>query len=713
MPRSSVYVRLQWPAEGDAEEAGATSPQPRDTPQSPLSHTTHKVMQPHPNTQEGHQVKEEGSGEGKGGGGGGGGRHAGIHPSERRREYKVIHKCNVCPAKSQESLHPPASPPPACSMPSHVTPTSVVSSPASTSATSTTTTTTTTTTTSATKHTRHAEAAPGTQAKVKVKVRDTPREKLRRNLTERIPRTIPAEDRPTGTIHPHRSPHLDISYSLDSPLWYSREQARIDAEGEPQDGCQEGTNKPGGVRMYYKSKARLRPKNPNAKSRRITRSLSASCVSVSTNTDPKDFLELAKISGTLPSRKEKDAHSTKRKDVPSDNDNTQVLNRTEKGDGIDSNVADSKGCPDAEIRSEVTQKIDVKKFVKKGKEEDEEDGKCSQPKGTTEEGAELVVEEDISEKPSDTRCAGDGCDDAEKGYIELPTYTPSHSPKDLNEKRHDHLPSYSVAPSCPSHTAMPCGPPYPSFHAHTGPLPLATPPYFTQVAVKGTTPTEEQKFIAITPHLTCPPGSDLKQKAAISPSSDCPSPSAPALIVCPVSLTSSPTCDYNQMFPSFKPSPSRTFHLGTQDDADLTTASRPNTPSSGFNCTSAEASPLKETHQQVIPRLPTCYTNERYQWVHKNPPAYPSNRPPTPAVPRRHMDQDMSLESCPDVVLQTLEAEGASGQNKTLKKSVTFLLPPDHWDSLISLRESSSMWACDLPPCITKASLSLKHLSAE
>lgn len=693
MPRSSVYVRLQWPAEGSAEEGGATSPQPRDTLQPPLSHSTQKILQPQPSNQEAQQTREDGNGDG------GGASHGSAHPSERWQEQKVTHKCSVCPAKSQSSVHPPSSPLLASSLPVHVTSTAVVSLSASTSATSVST--TTTTTTSATKHTRHGEAAPGTQARMKVKVKDSPREKLRRNLTERIPRTNQVEKGTMDTSRSHRTPHLDTSHSLDSPLWHSREQVRTDGEGEPQDGCQEDANKPEGARTYYKSKVRLRPRNPSTKGRRITRSLSASCVSVSTNTDPKDFLELAKLCATLPSRKEKETHICKRKDTPSDSDQVQALSRTEEADGSDSHSADSKGCPDAEIRPEITQKSHGKEVGEK-EEEDKEDGKCCKTEGTTGEGdntAEVILEEDITEKLSDTRCAGDGCDDAGKGYIELPTYTPSLSPIDLQEERHDHLPSYTGVPSCPSHPVIPCGPPYPSFHAHTGPLPLPSPSYFTRVPVEGSTPAEEQKFIVITPHLTCPPGSNLKEETA--PSSDSPLPSSSPLTVCPVSSTSS-ICDHKQTFSTFKPSPSRTFHFGTQDDADLITTSHPTNVSSGFPCTLVEASAPETTHQEVIPRTPSSQSSERRHLKDKNPPAYPSNRPPTPAVPRRHLEQDMPLDSCPDVVLQTLEAEGASGQSKTLKKSVTFLLPPDHWDSLISLRESSSMLACSRSSCITK-----------
>ncbi|XP_063868562.1 catenin delta-2-like isoform X7 [Scylla paramamosain] len=677
MPRSSVYVRLQWSTDGATEEAGATTSQQRDTAQSPTPHSTQKTLQPQHSSQEALEIKEGSSGDGSV-------HHGSTQPPERRQEHKSSHKSSVCPAKSPSSPHPPASPPPVCS----TTVTLLPGSTLITTAASTTTVPTMTTATAATKHGRHAEASLGTQARVKVKVRDAPRDKLRRNLTERIPRTTQGGDDGTGIRRTSRAPHLDTSHSLDSPLWHSREQARTDAEGEPQDGAQDGASKPEGARIYYKSKARLRPKNPNAKGRRITRSLSASCVSVSTNTDPKDFLELAKLSGTLSSRKEKEAHISRKKD--SSGSDTKTKSVKEETDSSGSQVADSKGHSDVKTRPEVTQKPQVKEVREELKEEDEEDQKCCKAKGTTEESEEtpeVILEEDVTEKLSDTRCAGDGCDDAGKGYIELPTYSPSQPSANLQEKLPDHLPPYPGDPSCPSLPVLPCGPPYPSFHAHTGPLPLPTPSYFTRVPVEGTpTPAEEQKFIVITPHLT-PPPSDSLEKAA--PSSECPPPSSPPLRVCPVPLSSSPSLDHSQTFSSFKPSPSRTFHLSSQDDADLSASPYPATPSSSFHCTSVESLPPKAIHQDVIPRSPSSQIIERCHWGDKNTSPYPTNRPPTPAIPRRHLERDMSLDSCPDVVLQTLEAEGAASQNKTLKKTVTFLLPPDHWDSLISLRESS------------------------
>ncbi|MPC16569.1 hypothetical protein E2C01_009398 [Portunus trituberculatus] len=681
MPRSSVYVRLQWSTDGAAEEAEATAPQSRDTAQSPTPHTTQKTLQPQHSSQEAPEIKEQGSS------GNGSVLHGSCQPAER---HKSSHKCSVCPAKSPSSPHPPASPPPVCT-------TTAASLPGSTLITTSATTTTVTTMTTATptKHSRHAEASPGTQARVKVKVRDAPRDRLRRNLTERITKTTQGSDGDAGVRRTSRAPHLDTSHSLDSPLWHSREQARTDAEGEPQDGMQDGASKPEGVRIYYKSKARLRPKNPSAKGRRITRSLSASCVSVSTNTDPKDFLELAKLSGTLSSRKDKEAHTSRKKDSSGGDTKTKTPSVKEEVDSSGSQVTDLKGHSDAKARPEVAQKPLVREVREELQEEDEEDENCCKAKRTTEDSEEtpdVILEEDVTEKLSDTRCAGDGCDDAGKGYIELPTYSPAQPHTNLQEKLPDHPPPYLGDSSCPSHPILPCGPPYPSFHAHTGPLPLPTPSYFTRVPVEGNpTPTEKEKFIVITPHLTAPP-SDPPQKAA--PSIERPSPSSSPLRVCPVSLSSSPSLDHSQTFSSFKPSPSRTFHLSSQDDADLSPPPYPTIPSSAFHCASVESSPPKAIHQGVIPRSPSSQITERCHWGDKNSSPYPSNRPPTPAVPRRHGERDMSLDSCPDVVLQTLEAEGAASQNKTLKKTVTFLLPPDHWDSLISLRESSSMWAC-------------------
>lgn len=695
MPRSSVYVRLQWPAGEGGEEVQETSPELEDSTQlSSLS--THKTQQPLSSIPDSQQPKEEKDGCAEDN------KQRNIQPPERQEQD--VHKCSVCPDRSQALLHScaqakslPVTPHPASSVSTHASTALVVTSLASVSGTSTTititttsisnTTTTITTSASAGKHNQHLESASGMHAKAKVKVKDTPREKLRRNLTEKSHRTHQVKERMPGAHQLQRGPPLDTSYSLDSPLWHSREQRPADGESEPQEG---DDNKPEGVRTYYKSKARLRPRNPNAKGRRITRSLSASCVSVSTNTDPKDFLELAKITGTVPSKKkEKEPLASKVNITPSDCDQRMVTSRTEKGDGGNIEPIDSTGFPETKLNQNAIHK-----------QEKEKEGKAFQQKETTvgnEDMAEVVLEDDIIEKLSDTRCAGDGCDDAEKGYIELPTYIPSQPHLDTQGKRHDTLPPHAMAPTVSSLPMTPCGPPYPSFHAHTGPLPLS-PPYCTVAPMENST--EDNKFIVITPHLSHPPPSDLKVETVLPIISH--SPSSLHLKLSPISHG----YENNQAFSTFRPPTTRTFHIATQENTGLTISPHCTNPSSSQSFTvgelvTPEAGPQEAFLSKPLtsPSTEAPVSDKHCGKGDKSPLVYPANRPPTPAVPRRHLERDMSLDSCPDVVLQTLEGEGASCQSKTLKKTVTFLLPPDHWDSLISLRESCSMLACGWSVC--------------
>ncbi|XP_050736067.1 catenin delta-2-like isoform X3 [Eriocheir sinensis] len=673
MPRSTVYVRLQWPAEGGAEEAGPpTSPQHKDSVQPSTLRKTQPQMS---STSKVPQCKEEK------GGGAGDVRPGNKEPTERK-DQKMNLKCSVCPVKSQDSLQscPPVKSSTSSPLALVETSSTSVSTTTATTTISTTTSASSTTTTTSTSTAKHTEAASGTHAKAKIKIKESPREKLKRNLTERSHRTHQVKERTPGADHAHRGPLLDTSYSLDSPLWHSREQRHADGESEPQ----ESDGKAEGVRTYYKSKARLRPKNPNAKGRRITRSLSASAVSVSTNTDPKDFLELAKITGTLPSRKKVKDPLTSKGNTPPDSDHVLASSRTEDADGGNTKP-DSPGLTETKITPEMTHK--------KMEETEHEDGGLCKPKGSTGETkviAEIIVEEDITDKLSDTRCAGDGCDDAEKGYIELPTYIPN--PQDTQGKRHDHLPSYAIPPTIPPYPMTPCGPPYSSFHAHTGPLPLHS-PYFTMAPAKGNASTEESKFIVITPHHPHPPPPDLKVET-VMPLSSVP-PTSPHLRLSPIPPSASPSYDHSQAFSTFRPPSTRTFHIGPQEDAYLTAVPHSVSPSSTHPYTPGELVSSEAAYQEAVhPKAPTHPNTEAPMSERcrgrgdKSAPAYPTNRPPTPAVPRRHLEHDMSLDSCPDVVLQTLEGEGSSGQNKTLKKSVTFLLPPDHWDSLISLRES-------------------------
>nr|XP_027209921.1 LOW QUALITY PROTEIN: uncharacterized protein LOC113803341 [Penaeus vannamei] len=465
------------------------------------------------------------------------------------------------------------------------------------------------------------------------------------------------------------TPMLDTSHSLDSPLWSGAKRGELSEYkgAETPSGLQNKTSggsvKEGnGNGKTHKPKTKPKPRSLG-KGRKITRSLSASCVSVSTNTDPKDFLELASVaSATLPSRRRlkeltKTPHEESEK---ASQDTTSTLETTTKDEEnsqskemIQGNVEDLSKESNEKQSSELQYQksnTDIHGLKAEKKEEEEAKEGSSNNQSNTD---TITVKKDNEEAEQIADI------DLEKGYIELPSYVPKEPTKKCVLP--DHSNSVSLLPLHHTRTVEEmCNSEYlhPSYFYKNSPQVMSN--MVTEEPIKCNSPElvrDDKIPVGVTPPDTC-----------IVPSSMYPTDFTD---IPPVVLPS-----YNQV--NFvKP----TFQSPDVKDEKLDLL-YPSLVDS--DCTA------------LYTGLGRSYPNQRVggpvgEYDHFPYPIHWSPLPGRAASPQRRqkLDKDISVESCPDVVLQTLESEGSLQQNKPVKKTVTFLLPPEHWDSLISLRESN------------------------
>ncbi|XP_042215983.1 uncharacterized protein LOC121862091 isoform X7 [Homarus americanus] len=514
-----------------------------------------------------------------------------------------------------------------------------------------------------------------------------------RNVEGSLPATMQAE-KTSFSGHKCGVPCLDASHSLDSPFWCEAEHVVSDHRGGASivyGKCSGSINKvsDGNLKTHHKPKTKPKPKTL-MKGRKITRSLSASCVSVSTNTDPRDFMELAKISATLPVRKKVKEPS---KEVTGESANVEVhCSTSDKKESrpeekpilkIDGGAAPTSGNPlDRQIVSqntfsEETKMKDVKNVPVEKKDE-------SVVKECEKESSEAVVCTvkgiEKSESFSGERCAGDGCDDASKGYIELPTYVPSEGfPNPLNFN-YEHFGCLAEQGSLPGH-------PYcPTYFMENSSKIMPTDKYFCNykgiVSPDNRLVVDDEKKFVVNQEENYPPVLtnltivDNYTKQQTNPIKVFTQVAGPTRV-----------CEQDKLLTTFKPlvaSPLITFQAcdRPQDQVDYLYLPSYNNKVDSFQ-KPVDVSEDSGTNLEVLTPNSEDSNIAHPECSYLVP---TSEQHVIQPLQRKLLDKAISIESCPDVVLQTLEGEA---QNKSLKKTVTFLLPPEHWDSLISLRESN------------------------
>ncbi|XP_037778301.1 uncharacterized protein LOC119575013 [Penaeus monodon] len=466
------------------------------------------------------------------------------------------------------------------------------------------------------------------------------------------------------------TPMLDTSHSLDSPLWSGAKKGELSEYkgAETPSGLQTKTSggsvKEGnGNGKTHKPKTKPKPRSLG-KGRKITRSLSASCVSVSTNTDPKDFLELASVaSATLPSRRrfKEPTEAPPGESEKVSQDTTSTLETATKDENsqsketIQGNVEDLSKEPNKKQSPELqNQKPNTDVQGLKTEKHEEKESKDRNTKNQSNIDT-ITAKKDNNEETEQIPDI-----DLEKGYIELPSYVPKEPTKKCVLP--DDSNSVSLLPLHHTRTVEEmCNSEYlhPSYFYKNSPQVMSN--MVTEEPIKCNSPElvrDDKIPVGVTP-----------------PPDTCVVP----LSVYPTDFTDIPPIvlpSYNQVNfvkPTFQPPDVQ------EEKLDLLYPSLVDS-----DCTA------------LYNGLGRNYPNQRVagpvgEYDHF---AYPMHWSPLPvraASPQRRqkLDKDISVESCPDVVLQTLESEGSLQQNKPVKKTVTFLLPPEHWDSLISLRESN------------------------
>ncbi|XP_037783200.1 uncharacterized protein LOC119579430 [Penaeus monodon] len=466
------------------------------------------------------------------------------------------------------------------------------------------------------------------------------------------------------------TPMLDTSHSLDSPLWSGAKKGELSEYkgAETPSGLQTKTSggsvKEGnGNGKTHKPKTKPKPRSLG-KGRKITRSLSASCVSVSTNTDPKDFLELASVaSATLPSRRrfKEPTEAPPGESEKVSQDTTSTLETTTKDENsqsketIQGNVEDLSKEPNKKQSPEL-QNQKPNTDVQGLKTEKHEEKECKDRNTKNQSNIDTIT----AKKDNNEETEQIPDIDLEKGYIELPSYVPKEPTKKCVLP--DDSNSVSLLPLHHTRTVEEmCNSEYlhPSYFYKNSPQVMSN--MVTEEPIKCNSPElvrDDKIPVGVTP-----------------PPDTCVVP----LSVYPTDFTDIPPIvlpSYNQVNfvkPTFQPPDVQ------EEKLDLLYPSLVDS-----DCTA------------LYNGLGRNYSNQRVagpvgEYDHF---AYPMHWSPLPvraASPQRRqkLDKDISVESCPDVVLQTLESEGSLQQNKPVKKTVTFLLPPEHWDSLISLRESN------------------------
>lgn len=651
MPRSSVYVTLNWPAKNsDVVLESDTSPQSQGAPQAPLSLATKGK-----NLQQGDSYHEE--------------------------KQCQKNQSSVCVSSCIPSV--------ACDLSSSSTPTNIYVPSSAYDLSDTCV---------------HSESTKGEEAVqpvvgTKPKIKQSSKEKLCNLVTEKATAAVIRAEKAGFSGHTSGVPCLDTSHSLDSPLWSGSKHAVYDStdlkEASIEAGKFSGSTSKVNHKSHQKPRTKPKPRNFTSKGRKITRSLSASCVSVSTNTDPRDFMELAKVSvsnTTFPACKKgrepcvEVTGVTESREVPCVSRKENVVKPEAKiasesdetiiptsGKPLDKRILLQSVCPQ-DVKTK-----DLENYLGESSTKEEmvcEDKELS--KGVLECPNKGMgnLESLISE-----RCAGDGCDDISKGFIELPTYNPNENLASPAKVRFEQfgcstneglLAEHSYCPSlCKEITSM-ISPPGMYFSNCKGMTALEHRPGID----------EKSSFVLLDQQKYPTMFTDLKidNTCFVQPSN-------PSTILTYVT-GSPPTSEQDRIFSTFKPSaasPLITFQPSQSSKDQLDPLYLPSHDDTSQSCQkSANEFEGNRSDLQVL----TSNSEELAHSTYASP--VPKNEHLIQATRRRQLDKDISLESCPDVVLQTLEGEGISTQSKSLKKTVTFLLPPEHWDSLISLRENNS-----------------------
>ncbi|XP_071533513.1 uncharacterized protein p120ctn isoform X12 [Panulirus ornatus] len=643
MPRSSVYVTLNWPSKnGDLVPQKGTSPQSQDTIQVPLSS---KYKEKNPLQRDGY------------------------------------HQEKLCQKNQRNDFVGSCIPSVACELSSLNTPTSTYSQSGACFV----------------SEGNKGEEAVQHVAGTKPKIKQSSKEKLCNLFTSKAPSTGIQAKNACFSSHTSGVPHLDTSHSLDSPLWSGTEHAVYDCadlkEASIDNGKFSGSANKVNHKSHQKPRTRAKPRNLTSEGRKITRSLSASCVSVSTNTDPRDFLELAKVSVTNATLPGYDKGREPTVEVAVFPDKREVFcplgNKVITPDGKiasgsdETTILTSENPHDKQI---VLQNICPQNI----KTNDAETHYLGDSAVKEEIACEKELSEAVLECPSkemgeyesliSERCAGDGCDDINKGFIELPTYNPNESLASPATGKFEQF-------SCTANEGLLAG------HCYYPPFckeitSVASPPGMYFGDSKGLTALEHRpliddksSFVLINEQKYPTVLTDLKidNTCFVQPSN------LPTVLTY---VTGSPSSsEQDRMFSTFKPSatsPLTTFQPShsTKDQLDPLYL-----PSHDSNERCQKSTSEFKGNKSDLQLLASNNEERVFHTTHSSPVA--ENEHLIQAARRRQLDKDISVESCPDVVLQTLEGEGISTQGKSLKKTVTFLLPPEHWDSLISLRENN------------------------
>ncbi|KAK7085034.1 Plakophilin-4 [Halocaridina rubra] len=548
--------------------------------------------------------------------------------------------------------------------------------------------------------------------------------------------------------HTAAVPPIDRNACLVSPYWFTGQYGEETCQTQTTECPQQlDTNKFATVRRSgsrslkaSKPKTKPKPRHFTNKGKKITRSLSASCVSVSTNTDPRDFVELAKVSATLPIRRRPKVpqtscfRSTENKAVSCSLDQEET-HQQEGNSLLESGY---------ENRIPVSEEIFFKKIVQpcaqtpcsifypdySQKESDQYEydfpiaGAYSLPCTPT-----------VPEKPfiNCESCSSNRDDESIRGYIELPTYVPSNDhPCNVSASRNSHFAGQVISVEHP--------------------ILALTSSKFEELALEDAPYIDDEAFTALTskrepvkPRSCTEPSeneSSLKNllDSGANKALDTNNSSLDQGFQEPEMLQEKVEIEDVEKTVKYQEHDSKnmTSHSDMPDrdkiiDRNIREQEKSkedppfekeklleNCELNSKNPDTPVSSPVLVVHQHdlaqdrldVLPLLQQLQRCPDVQYVvedcdqsseeiRKNfygedeegcPPIQWSPMPKRhlllQAAARRHLEKDISIESCPDVVLQTLEGDGSS-LPKSHKKTVTFLLPPEHWDSLISLRENN------------------------
>nr|XP_045584609.1 uncharacterized protein LOC123746850 isoform X3 [Procambarus clarkii]XP_045584610.1 uncharacterized protein LOC123746850 isoform X3 [Procambarus clarkii]XP_045584611.1 uncharacterized protein LOC123746850 isoform X3 [Procambarus clarkii] len=631
MPRSSVYVRLNWPSQnGDAVAIGDALPQSQDGQKVALS----------PSTEERTIQQRDG------------------HSKEKQSQKGQI-LSSVCACIPSARIIPTSSGVSSVYAPSG---TCVSSSSIKLDETS-----------------RHNTGA-------KPKVKQAVKECLYSRSIHKSPSVVTTSGNANFPNHTSGVPCLDTSHSLDSPFWSeteNRENVQRPGAFLVHSGCSGSNGKVNGGSFKTHQKPKTKLKHKNLKGRKITRSLSASCVSVSTNTDPRDFMELAKICGTLPGclkvkESSKAVEAILEKCVLPYPSSSKKVSQSEINlslKSVDGTISTSAEPTDKSLISQaaIPGNFEVQHVQQLliNETDDKVIQECDKELSEVERTAKGIENLSISGQ----RGAGDGCDDSNKGYIELATYLPSESLPSATHFKYEQYGCLTEGDS--SNGQFYCS----ALHAHNDPSILPSNLCFSNckriISSENNSPNlhNDKVFAFVSKQDKSPADWKVNNSCMMQPTN------AAIALAC---VSGSPSnCEEDKhSFEESSISPTITFQPCNSTHKHLDYLYLPS--HSGESC----LRPTDNESETCVHVLTSSNEEQKADPLVCSAQEHMNEQVIQP-MQRKQLEKEFSVETCPDVVLQTFEGEGISGQNKSLKKTVTFLLPPEHWDSLISLRESN------------------------